>query len=154
MTTSPLPSQLGGQLWVQTTQVDFLHRPTSSYAPVTEVPTLTIPYPGWWEVSYHARLVVQQAATTYTDGWVGTALFLDRVLIDGSQAVAGIGAAASVRLENTIGQTFMFKFDGGEVVALNARAIGQAAAWTVQSNSDGRTQIMAHFVSPRGDQSP
>ncbi|GAA2688930.1 hypothetical protein [Streptomyces lunalinharesii] len=122
--------------------------------PITDVPTLTIPYPGWWEVSYHARLVVQQASTTYSDGWVGTALFVSNAPIAGSQAVAGIGAATSVRLENTIGQTFMHKFDGGEVVVLNARAIGQAAAWTVQSNGDGRTQIMAHYVSPRGDQPP
>ncbi|MCK7623540.1 hypothetical protein MUU72_10620 [Streptomyces sp. RS10V-4] len=58
-----------------------------------------------------------------------------------------------MRLEDTIGQTFLHKFDGGEVVVLQARALGQAVAWAVQSNGEGRTRLMAHYVSPRGDQS-
>ncbi|WP_158714606.1 MULTISPECIES: hypothetical protein [unclassified Streptomyces] len=47
-----------GSTWLQTSPVDFNHSLTGADRTderISEIPELTIPFPGVWEISYHAR---------------------------------------------------------------------------------------------------
>lgn len=50
-------------------------------------------------------------------------------------------------MQTTAGQTILEKFDVNDVITLHAYRIGANAA-SVISNGDGRTGVMAHWVSP------
>ncbi|TYB54253.1 hypothetical protein, partial [Microbispora tritici] len=86
-----VPSRSGGQEWVQTGPLTFSHTLTGAnnvYEKVSEVPALTIPFPGVWEISYHARTATYPTANTAL--WVTTALFKNGGLIPGSEALSGL----------------------------------------------------------------
>ncbi|MEH0661055.1 hypothetical protein QA860_25645 [Streptomyces stelliscabiei] len=134
-----------GSTWLQTSPVDFAR--TISGADrvdvrINEVEELKIPFRGVWEISYQAR--------SYTGGnasvaqFVRTALFKnDTVLIPGTEALTGGHAV----MQTTAGQTVLEWFDVDDVITLKAYRIG-ASTSQVLSNSDGRTGVMAHWVSP------
>lgn len=133
-----------GSTWLQTSPVDCNHALSgAAYADerISEIPDLTIPHPGVWEISYHARPWVGGNAST--DALVRTALYKNGQVIPGTEAVAG----GKWEGQTTIGQTILEKFDVNDVITLHAYRIGTGSA-SVLSNHDGRTGIMAHWVSP------
>jgi hypothetical protein len=142
-------SQQGGSTWVQTGPLDFGSHPLTgadnAYEQISEVPALKIPYPGVWEISYHARSSTTVNATG--SQWVHTALFKNGGLIPGSEALAGL-YGTNAAIQSTAGQTFMEPFVAGDVVTLHAYRIGQAGSAAVIGQTDGRTGVMAHWVSP------
>ncbi|MEU6036111.1 hypothetical protein ABZ801_11950 [Actinomadura sp. NPDC047616] len=141
-------SQQGGSTWLQTDPLTFRHDLTGAdrdYEPVSDVPELTIPFPGVWEISYLARPAI--SVSTNAALWVTTALFKNNALIPGSEAITGLQASDEV-IQNTTGQTFLHKFDAGDRVTLHAYRIGQTGTANILSNADGRTGVMAHWVSP------
>jgi hypothetical protein len=147
--TPAAASQQGGHRWVQTDSVTFNRALTGAdnvYELVSDVPALTIPFPGVWEVSYSARTSISVPAT-YSAEYVHTALFNNGALIPGSEAVTGI-YGSNQAAQNTTGQTFLYTFQAGDVVTLHTYRIGQAGAASILSNSDGRTRVMAHWVDP------
>ncbi|MEH0518922.1 hypothetical protein QBA38_07715 [Streptomyces stelliscabiei] len=72
----------GGSQWVQTGPIN--HPLTTTAERISEVPELTIPFPGVWELTYHVR-------TSFSSGnqralWIHTWLDKDGVRIEGSEA--------------------------------------------------------------------
>lgn len=147
--TATLASRSGGQEWVQTDPLTFYHALAGAnnvYEKVSEVPALTIPFPGVWEVSYHARTATYPTANTGL--WVTTALFKNGGLIPGSEALSGLDTSNVPGTQNTIGQTVTHTFAVGDAVTLHAFRIGQTGTAAVYSNAAGRTVVTAHWVSP------
>ncbi|KND39701.1 hypothetical protein [Streptomyces stelliscabiei] len=130
-----------GSTWLQTVPVDFNHPLSGADRAderISEVEELKILHPGVWEISYHAR--------SYTGGageLVRTALFKNGQLIPGTEALTGGNAV----MQTTAGQTILEKFDVNDVITLHAYRIGGGNT-AVLSNGDGRTGVMAHWVSP------
>ncbi|MFF5960829.1 hypothetical protein [Streptomyces luteogriseus] len=134
-----------GSTWLQTSPVDFTHNIQVAErvdVRISQVEELKIPFRGVWEISYQAR--------SYTDGnagvaqFVRTALFKNgTVLIPGTEALTG----GHTVMQTTAGQTILEWFDFDDVITLHAYRIGASTA-QVLSNSDGRTGVMAHWVSP------
>lgn len=146
--TATVTSQSGGWQWIQTDPLTFSHNLTGAdhaYEKVSEVPALRIPFPGVWEVSYHARTSIYVPANKTM--WVTTALFKNGGLIPGSEALTGT-ASSNGGSQDTIGQTFTHTFAAGDVVTLHAYRIGQDPSAAIISNHDGRTAVTAHWVSP------
>lgn len=135
---------------MQTNPLAFSHPLTggdNADEQVTEVPDLQIPFPGVWQVSYQARSSVSLPSTSASAMWVQTSLFKNGARIPGSEALAGI-YGANVGSQATAGQTLLHKFDVGDTVTLHAYRIGQNGSASIISNGDGRTAVMAHWVSP------
>ncbi|QDN64347.1 hypothetical protein [Streptomyces sp. S1D4-14] len=133
-----------GSTWLQTSPVDFSHNITGAERAderISEVEELKIPFPGVWEISYHARSYT--AGTATVNSFAHTALFKNGNLILGTEAVTGGNAT----LQTTAGQTVLEKFDVNDVITLHAYRIGTNDV-AVLSNGDGRTGVMAHWVSP------
>ncbi|MET7450328.1 hypothetical protein ABZT03_00245 [Streptomyces sp. NPDC005574] len=151
MTTSNTAVPQQGGSWVQTGPLAFSHSlagADGAYEQISEVPTLTIPYAGVWEIAYHAH---GNFALPSNGGvlLIRTALYKNGVLIEGSEAVSGIQSAAGFGFQSTAGQTFLHTFAAQDQVALYAHRQGPAAAVAgVSSGGDGRTGIVAHWVSP------
>lgn len=148
--TAAVSARSGGSTWVQTDPVDFYHNlsgPDRAYEQVFEVPAITIPFPGVWEVSYSARTNLGNP-TSFTGLYVHTALFTNGALLQGSQAITGKSFNPGETAQDTIGQTLLTSFRAGDVVRLYAYRIGQQGGAGVFSNPDGRTGVMAHWVSP------
>jgi hypothetical protein len=146
--TAAVAAQQGGPRWVQTDTVDFYRNLTGAdraYEQISEVPALTIPFPGVWEISYSARTNITVPANI-SGLYVHTALFNNGALIPSSEALTGIYGSNQAN-QDTIGQTFLSTFNAGDVVRLNTYRIGQGTA-AVISNGDGRTRVMAHWVDP------
>ncbi|MGW4644078.1 hypothetical protein ACWEN6_36555 [Sphaerisporangium sp. NPDC004334] len=147
--TATVASRSGGQEWVQTDPLTFNHVLTGAdrvYEQISEVPALTIPFPGVWEFSYHARPIVQP--TTSGAMYIRTALFKNGTRIPGTEAVTGIAGPNQI-IQATAGQTFAHTFAAGDVVTLHAARIHpQAGSASIASNEDGRTGVTAHWVSP------
>ncbi|MEV0238194.1 hypothetical protein [Nonomuraea sp. NPDC050786] len=135
-------------MWVQTGPIDINQVLTTTYEQVLPSGlTITIPFAGVWEISYHARSVVNLGAAN-TDQWASTVLYNGQSPIDGSQALAGAGGSASLVSQATVGQTVLVAFSGGEVVSLYAKRIGKASNnASILGYPDGRTTIAAHWVS-------
>ncbi|MEV5480490.1 MULTISPECIES: hypothetical protein [Streptomyces] len=151
MTTSNAAAPQQGGSWVQTGPLAFSHSLTGAdgaWEQISEAPTLTIPYAGVWEIAYHAH----GSFSLPSNGAVvliRTALYKNGVIIDGSEAVSGIQSAAGFGFQNTFGQTLLHTFAAQDQVALYAHRQGPAAAVAaVSSGGDGRTGVMAHWVSP------
>lgn len=133
------------KMWAQTGgSADFLHPLTATDTVISKVPPITIPFPGVWEISYHARSSV--SLSTDAQLWVSTALYNGQNLIPSSEAIAGIDGRSGQGSQATTGQTVMAAFKESDVITLHGRYIGQGIA-SIISNSDGRTTIMAHWVS-------
>lgn len=80
---------------------------------------------------------------------IRTALYKNGVIIDGSEAVSGIQSSAGFGMQNTVGQTLLHTFAAQDQLALYGHRQGPAAAVAaVVSGGDGRTGVMAHWVSP------
>ncbi|MEU8787736.1 hypothetical protein [Streptomyces sp. NPDC048637] len=133
-----------GSTWLQTSPVDCNHALTGADhadEQITDIPELTIPFPGMWEISYHARSFTGGTAAAYL--YVRTALFKNGQLIPGTEALTG----GKWEGQTTPGQTILEKFDVNDVITLHAYRIGTGTA-SILSNGDGRTGVMAHWVSP------
>ncbi|MFI6927785.1 hypothetical protein ACIBIZ_48195 [Nonomuraea spiralis] len=148
--TTTSAQQGASKLWIQTGPLAFDHSLRGAdrvREKVSEVPDLQIPFPGVWEVSYHALHAVAvpaNAAPPYL--YIQTALLKNGVLIPGSEAYSGT-AGANATIRTTAGQTFLQTFDAGDVVTLHAYRIGQGDAAVESSGDGGRTGVMAHWVS-------
>ncbi|MGW4403746.1 hypothetical protein ACWEJ6_06920 [Nonomuraea sp. NPDC004702] len=141
--TAP-PQQGASKVWLQTGPLAFGHPLRGAdrvHEKVSEVPDLQIPFPGVWEVSYHALHAV---AVVSPHLYVHTALFINGVLLPGSEAQSGL-AGVNATLRATAGQTLLQTFAAGDVVTLHAYRIGTGEA-VIESGGDGRTGIMAHWV--------
>ncbi|MEU9122259.1 hypothetical protein AB0C96_20745 [Streptomyces sp. NPDC048506] len=145
--TSPAPSRGGS--WTQTGPLTFNHILTadSVYEKISEVPALTIPYAGVWEIAYNAHT---NFAITASGGLllIHTALYNNAGIMPGSEAVTGIQTAAGFGFQATAGQTFLYTFAAPDTVMLYAYRNGATATAAISSGDDGRTGIMAHWVSP------
>lgn len=142
--------------WAQTGTLTF-NRPMDGadrvYEQVTEVPPVTIPRAGIWEVGYNARTVVSMPLNVAGGEYVTTALFKNGALIVGSEVLSGIavGAGPASTQQETQGLSFVHAFAAGDVVTLHAFRIGQTGTASIVSNTDGRTRIAAHWLAPEGD---
>ncbi|WP_336048107.1 hypothetical protein [Streptomyces sp. CA2R101] len=150
MTSKTAAPQQGGS-WVQTGPLTFTHALTGldfDYEHISEVPTLTIPYAGVWEIAYnaHRNLALPSNGAVLL---IRAALYNNGVIIEGSESVSGIQSATGFGFQSTAGQTLLHTFAAQDQVALYAHRQGPAAAvGGISSGGDGRTGIMAHFVSP------
>ncbi|WP_242882940.1 hypothetical protein [Actinomadura litoris] len=135
-------------MWVQIGPLDINQSLTTAYAQVHPSGlTITIPFPGVWELSYQARSVINSGAAN-TNYWASTVLYKGQTPIDGSQALAGGGGPANLILQSTAGQTILVDLEANDVVSLYAKGIGsQGNNASILSNADGRTTIAAHWVS-------
>lgn len=142
------PQQGLSKMWVQTIPLDINQALTATYTQIHPSGlTITIPFAGVWEISYHARSVINLGAAN-TAQWASTVLYKGQSPIDGTQALAGDAGAANLTSQATAGQTVLAAFNAGDVVSLYAKAIGDPANnASIISNIDGRTAIAAHWVS-------
>ncbi|WP_145883406.1 MULTISPECIES: hypothetical protein [unclassified Streptomyces] len=151
MTTSNTAVPQQGGSWVQTGPLSFGHTLSGAdgvFEQISEVPTLTIPYAGVWEIAYNAHGSLSLPANGAVV-LIRTALYNNGVIIAGSEAVSGIQSATGFGFQNTFGQTLLHTFAAQDQVALYAHRQGPApAAASISSGSDGRTGVMAHWVSP------
>jgi len=151
MTTPNTAAPQQGGSWVQTGPLSFTHPLTGAdfvYEQISEVPTLTIPYAGVWEIAYnaHRNLALPSNGAVLL---IRTALYKNGVIIEGSEAVSGIQSASGFGFQTTTGQTLLHTFAAQDQVDLYAHRQGPVAAvGGISSGSDGRTGVMAHFVSP------
>ncbi|MEV0149770.1 MULTISPECIES: hypothetical protein [unclassified Nonomuraea] len=139
------PQQGASKVWLQTGPLTFAHGLRGAnrvHEKVSEVPDLQIPFPGVWEVSYHALHALAMVAPHL---YIQTALFINGVLLPGSEALSGL-AGATATLRATAGQTLLQTFAAGDVVTLHAYRNGTGDA-VIESSGDGRTGVMAHWVS-------
>ncbi|MDP4501063.1 hypothetical protein [Nonomuraea turcica] len=140
--------------WAQNATLTFTHVLDGAdrvYEQVTEVPAITIPRAGVWEVDYNARASVAMPAATAGSEYVTTALYKNGAAIVGSEAlIIGTTGAGSAN-QATGGLSFLHSFAAGDLVTLWAYRIGQAGAGAVHSNVDGRTRISMHWIGPEGD---
>ncbi|MCX4583906.1 hypothetical protein [Streptomyces sp. NBC_01481] len=118
-----------------------------AYEHIFEVPELEIPFPGVWEISYGARSYVEVPASREFE-YVHTALFNNGALLPDSEALTGINGTNHAS-QTTTGQTFLAEFKAKDKVTLHAYRVGQSGNAAILSNGDGRTQITAHWVSPK-----
>lgn len=140
--------------WAQNSTLTFSHVLDGAdrvYEQVTEVPALTIPRAGVWEVDYNARGAVGMPATTAGGEYVSTALYENGAAIVGSEALIVGTVGAGSGNQATGGLSFLHTFAAGDVVTLWACRIGQAGSASVVSNTDGRTRISMHWIAPAGD---
>ncbi|MGW2951502.1 hypothetical protein [Streptomyces eurythermus] len=138
--------------WAQNATLTFSHSLTGAdrvWERVTEVPTLTIPRAGVWEVDYNARVAVGVAAGGGAM-YVVVGIYKNGVLIVGSEAMAAGATGAGNGVQSTGGLAFLHPFAAGDTVELWANRIGTGAA-SVVSNPDGRVRIAAHWIGPTGD---
>ncbi|MDG9710597.1 hypothetical protein [Streptomyces sp. DH10] len=143
--TTAATSVQGGSQWVQTGPLSFRRALTTAAERISEVPELTIPFPGVWELTYNVR-------TACTGGnqkalWVSTWLCKDGVPIEGSEALRGRNGPDNEVVQDTGGQTVLVALQAGENVTLHGRYSGEGDA-KVLSGGDGRTSVVAHWVSP------
>lgn len=134
--------------WVQTPSLNFSHPVTGGdrvWERISEVPTLTIPRAGTWEVNYDARGAVGNAATMR---YLTAGIYKNGALIVGTEAMV-VGSTGGVQA--TGGMSFLHEFNAGDTVELWAYRIGQDGTAVVISNPDGRTRLMLHWLGPIGD---
>ncbi|KUN32545.1 hypothetical protein AQJ11_03185 [Streptomyces corchorusii] len=140
--------------WAQNATLQFSHALDGAdrvYEQVTEVPALTIPRAGVWEVDYNARATAGMPASTTGAEYVTTALYKNGAAIVGSEAmIVGVNGAETGN-QATGGLSFLHTFAAGDVVTLWAYRIGQTGTASVVSNADGRTRISMHWIGPTGD---
>ncbi|CCH29533.1 hypothetical protein ABZ816_15710 [Actinosynnema sp. NPDC047251] len=150
MTSSAATSANAGSTWLQTGPLAFHHKLSGAdraYDKITAVPDLTIPFPGVWEVAYAVRTNIgtpSKGAALY----VSAAVFVNGGIILGTEALTGAYFNPGEAVQDTVGQTFLHTFKVGDVLTLHAFRIGQDGTTDVLSNTDGRTRVTAHWVSP------
>lgn len=138
--------------WMQNPTLTFNHPLTGAdrvWEKVSEVPALTVPRAGIWEVDYNARGAV--SVPTAAGQYVMTGIYKNGALIVGTEALVVGTAGAGSGAQATGGISFLHPFTAGDVVELWAFRVGQAGTSAVVSNPDGRTRIMGHWLAPVGD---
>jgi hypothetical protein len=148
--------------WTQTpATLAFRHDLTGAareWEIVSEVPTLTIPRAGAWEVNFQARglieLTANQGPTAVAAG-VTVAMFKNDVLVNGTEALV-VHANEPVNdqgkhLQTTASRQFIHGFNEGDTIQLAARRTTTTGTAAVVSNADGRTYLTAHWLGPQGD---
>ncbi|MFF5668800.1 hypothetical protein ACFY8S_01465 [Streptomyces hygroscopicus] len=142
--------------WAQNSTLTFAHALNGAdrvYEQITEIPPLTIPRAGTWEVDYNTRGVAQIPAGTAASLYVVAGIYKNGALIVGSEAMlAGTtGAGSVIQIQATGGMSFLHPFAAGDVVTLWAYRVGQTGTASIASNPDGRTRISCHWLAPVGD---
>ncbi|MFF6801140.1 hypothetical protein [Streptomyces sp. NPDC012616] len=146
--------------WAQTDPIDFLHSLTGAsraWEVVTELPTLTIPRAGVWEVTYQVRGVAQLPApgAANIDTGVVASLYKNGVFVPGTEALVIYHNEASLdqgkQIQATACRQGLHQFAAGDTVRLGACRLGTSGVAAVVSNGDGRISITAHWVAPEGD---
>ncbi|MGW1053316.1 hypothetical protein [Streptomyces sp. NPDC002521] len=152
MTASTTAVSLQGGSWVQTGPLSFNHALTGAdgaYEQIAEVPGLTIPYAGLWEVSYDTQLSFGLQASASAALFIHTALFNNGVVIPSSESLTGYQTNAGLGVQVPASKTFLHTFAVQDTVTLQAFRKGPSASGTsIYSSGDGRTGVMAHWVSP------
>ncbi|RSO07042.1 hypothetical protein DMH18_26800 [Streptomyces sp. WAC 06783] len=140
-----------GPSWFQILPPAFTHMLTgadNAIEQITEVPTLTIPYAGVWQISYgaHKNFALPGAGTIL----LHTLLHKNGVAIPGTEAVTGYKTPSGAGFQATDGQTVLHTFAAQDRVTLHAyRSGGFTTAQVSITNGDGgSTGIAAHYVSP------
>ncbi|MBE3012823.1 hypothetical protein IL992_27090 [Microbispora sp. NEAU-D428] len=145
--------------WSQTpATLAFRHDLTEAareWEAVSEVPTLTIPRSGEWEVNFQVRGAVTippnpgpaQQATGVT-----AAIYKNGVLVNGTELmvvhISEPGNGPGNHVQATGSRQFMHRFDAGDTIELVARRTTTNGSAAVVSNIDGRTYVTAHWLAP------
>ncbi|MEU5497978.1 hypothetical protein [Streptomyces griseofuscus] len=146
--------------WVQNGTLNFLHTLTGAlraWETVPEVPLLTIPRAGVWEVNFQVRGVASLPApgAAATDTGVVVGMYKNGALVPGTEAMVIYHSEAAgdqgKQIQATGSRQFMHTFAAGDTVGLGAYRLGTSGSAAVVSNGDGRTYISAHWVAPEGD---
>lgn len=146
--------------WVQTSALTFLHTLTGAvraWETVPEVPLLTIPRAGVWEVSYQVRGVALLPApgAANIDTGVVAGMYKNGALVPGTESMviyhSELAGDQGKQIQATASRQFMHPFAAGDTVGLGAFRLGTSGSASVVSNADGRTYISAHWVAPEGD---
>ncbi|WP_327345986.1 hypothetical protein [Streptomyces europaeiscabiei] len=145
--------------WVETGSLDFLRSLTGAiraWEVVTEVPTLTIPRAGVWEVNYQVRgVALLPAPGAATDTGVVAGMYKNGAVVPGTEAMviyhSELAGDQGKQIQATGSRQFMHTFAAGDTVRLGAYRLGTSGTAAVVSNGDGRTHITAHWVAPVGD---
>jgi len=146
--------------WVQTDTLNFAHTITGAvraWEVVTEVPTLTIPRAGVWEVNYQMRGVAVLPAPGLVNTATGVtgAMYKNGALVPGTESMVIFQSEAALdqgdQVQATGSRQFMQVFAAGDKVQLAACRLNVDGTSSVVSNADGRTSLTAHWVAPEGD---
>ncbi|MEU1180646.1 hypothetical protein ABZ464_23900 [Streptomyces sp. NPDC005820] len=148
--------------WVDTGTLSFGHNLTGAsraWEVVTEVPKLTIPRAGTWEVNFQVRgvAVLPAPGAANIDSGVIAGIYKNGTLVPGTEVLAVYYTQSAGdqggQMQATGSRQFMHSFNAGDTVQLGAYRLGTAAGATasIASNGDGRTSITAHWVAPQGD---
>ncbi|MET8746883.1 hypothetical protein [Streptomyces sp. NPDC004728] len=140
--------------WAQTASLDFNHAlngADQAWERISEIPPLTIPRAGIWEVDYNVRGFVALPAGTAASEYVSAGIYKNGALIVGTEGLAAGAYGAGITIQGTGGISFLHSFEAGDTMELWAHRIGQTGTAAVMSNPDGRTRLMAHWLAPAGD---
>ena len=146
--------------WAESTTLDFLHMltgATRAWEVVPEVPLLTIPRAGVWEVNYQVRGVALLPApgAAGIDTGVVAGMYKNGALVPGTEAMVIYQSEAAgdqgKQIQATGSRQFMHLFAAGDTVGLGAFRLGTSGSAALVSNGDGRTCISARWVAPVGD---
>ncbi|MER6557886.1 hypothetical protein ABT300_08985 [Streptomyces sp. NPDC001027] len=149
--------------WVQSGTLDFLRSLTGAnraWEVVTEVPALTIPRAGVWEVAYQVRGVslLPAPGAANTDTGVTAGMYKNGALVPGTEAIVIYHNEAAgdqgKQIQATGSRQFIHTFAAGDAVQLGAYRLGTSGTAAVVSNGDGRTSITAHWVAPEEGDTP
>jgi hypothetical protein len=141
--------------WAQTPTLTFsrtLAGADRAWEIITEVPAVTIPRAGVWEVNVQARAV---AALPPAAAAAGCGVYKNGALIPGTEALvvfqSEAGGDQGDQVQATGSRQFMHGFAAGDTVQLGAYRIGTTGTASIVSNPDGRVYVTAHWVAPEGD---
>jgi hypothetical protein len=144
--------------WVQTpATLAFRHDLTADareWDILSEVPTLTIPRAGAWEVNFQVRgwVTLPAPGPVQLATGVTAAMFKNGTLVNGTEVLTvHISEPAGGRgnhVQATGSRQFMHSFNAGDTIQLAARRITTAGSAAVVSNIDGRTYLTAHWLAP------
>jgi hypothetical protein len=148
--------------WTQTpATLAFRHDLTGgarAWEIITEVPTLTIPRSGVWEVNYQVRggasLPGDPAPPAVSTG-VTAGMHKNGAHVPGTEALViyfnTLVGDEGHHAQASASRQFMHGFAAGDRIQLAAFRITTAGEAQVFSNRDGRTYLTAHWVAPPGD---
>jgi hypothetical protein len=145
--------------WAQTPVLTFsraLAGADRAWEVITEVPAVTIPRAGVWEVNVQARAVAALPAAAAAAGCgVTVGVYKNGALIPGTEALAVFQSEAAGdqgdQVQATASRQFMHGFAAGDTVQLGAYRLGTTGSASIVSNGDGRVYVTAHWVAPEGD---
>ncbi|MEU0061619.1 hypothetical protein [Streptomyces sp. NPDC006334] len=145
--------------WAQTGVLTFsrtLAGADRAWEVITEVPAVTIPRAGVWEVNVQARGVAAlPPATVGAGAGITVGVYKNGALIPGTETLAVFQSEAAGdqgdQVQATGSRQLMHSFAAGDTVQLAAYRIGTTGTTSIVSNGDGRVYVTAHWVAPEGD---